>query len=53
MAEPSSARLLEFFCARALLFGKFTLASGKGSNYYVPLFTIRDFSIEPAAPDAG
>jgi len=36
MADASSRqRLLEVFKARAFSFGKFTLASGKESNYYV------------------
>jgi orotate phosphoribosyltransferase len=30
-----SSRLLELFRSRALLFGKFTLASGKESTYYI------------------
>lgn len=33
--DPSRARLLELFKSRALAFGRFTLASGKESNYYV------------------
>ena len=31
----SRARLLEIFKSRAVLFGQFTLASGKQSNYYI------------------
>ena len=32
---PSRARLLELFKARAVSFGRFTLASGKESTYYI------------------
>src|SRR5713226_9335034 len=35
MAESSRARLLELFKARAFSFGRFTLASGKASSYYI------------------
>jgi orotate phosphoribosyltransferase len=35
MSEQSRARLLEIFRNRALSFGRFTLASGKESGYYV------------------
>src|SRR6516225_9328601 len=35
MAETSRARLLELFKARAFSFGRFTLASGKESTYYI------------------
>ena len=35
MSESSRARLLELFKARAFSFGRFTLASGKESTYYV------------------
>src|SRR5580704_8487893 len=35
MAESSRARLLELFKTRAFSFGRFTLASGKESNYYI------------------
>jgi orotate phosphoribosyltransferase len=35
MAEPSRARLLELFKARAVSFGRFTLASGRESSYYI------------------
>ncbi len=35
MTEASRQRLLELFKARAFSFGRFTLASGKESNYYV------------------
>jgi orotate phosphoribosyltransferase len=35
MAESSRARLLELFKARAFSFGRFTLASGKESTYYI------------------
>jgi orotate phosphoribosyltransferase len=35
MSEQSRARLLEIFRTRALSFGRFTLASGKESSYYV------------------
>lgn len=35
MNEPARARLLELFKQRAFSFGKFTLASGKDSSYYV------------------
>ncbi len=35
MASPARARLLELFTKRALSFGRFKLASGKESNYYI------------------
>jgi orotate phosphoribosyltransferase len=35
MSEASRRRLLELFKARAVLFGRFTLASGKESGYYI------------------
>src|SRR5947209_8963065 len=35
MTEASRLRLLELFKARAFSFGRFTLASGKESTYYV------------------
>jgi orotate phosphoribosyltransferase len=35
MAAQSRARLLELFKARAVSFGRFTLASGQESNYYI------------------
>jgi orotate phosphoribosyltransferase len=35
MSEQSRARLLELFKARAFSFGRFTLASGKESTYYI------------------
>src|SRR5437667_6084760 len=35
MAAASRARLLELFKERAFSFGRFTLASGKESSYYV------------------
>jgi orotate phosphoribosyltransferase len=35
MSEQSRARLLEIFKARAFTFGRFTLASGKESTYYI------------------
>jgi orotate phosphoribosyltransferase len=35
MTDPSRQRLLELFRSRALLFGKFTLASGRQSSYYI------------------
>jgi orotate phosphoribosyltransferase len=35
MAEQSRARLLELFKERAFSFGRFTLASGKESTYYI------------------
>src|SRR5262249_55214131 len=35
MFEESRARLLELFKARAVSFGRFTLASGKESTYYI------------------
>src|SRR5262249_38089862 len=35
MSEQSRARLLQIFRDRALSFGRFTLASGKESSYYV------------------
>src|ERR671923_1197437 len=35
MAESSRARLLELFRNRAVSFGRFTLASGKESTYYI------------------
>src|SRR5216684_9122499 len=35
MAESSRARLLDLFKARAFSFGRFTLASGKESTYYI------------------
>jgi orotate phosphoribosyltransferase len=35
MSNSSRSRLLELFRSRALLFGKFTLASGKESTYYI------------------
>jgi orotate phosphoribosyltransferase len=35
MAESSRGRLLELFKARAFSFGRFTLASGKESTYYI------------------
>src|SRR6516162_3590600 len=35
MAETSRARLLELFKARALSFGRFKLASGKESTFYI------------------
>jgi orotate phosphoribosyltransferase len=35
MTEASRRRLLELFKARAFSFGRFTLASGKESSYYV------------------
>jgi orotate phosphoribosyltransferase len=35
MAESSRARLLGLFKARAFSFGRFTLASGKESTYYI------------------
>ena len=35
MAEASRRRLLELFKARAVSFGKFKLASGKESSYYI------------------
>src|SRR5947209_15003044 len=35
MSSPSRARLLELFKARAVAFGRFTLASGKESSYYI------------------
>src|SRR5580704_13574275 len=35
MAEQSRARLLELFKTRAISFGRFTLASGKESTYYI------------------
>src|SRR4051812_10625122 len=35
MTEPSRARLRDLFKQRAISFGKFTLASGKESSYYI------------------
>src|SRR5215813_4718485 len=35
MTDESRQRLLELFKARAFSFGRFTLASGKESSYYV------------------
>ncbi|HLN33097.1 MAG TPA: orotate phosphoribosyltransferase [Gemmataceae bacterium] len=35
MSNPSRARLLELFKTRAMSFGRFTLASGKESTYYI------------------
>jgi orotate phosphoribosyltransferase len=35
MANDSRTRLLELFKARAISFGRFTLASGKESTYYI------------------
>jgi orotate phosphoribosyltransferase len=35
MPESSRARLLELFKSRAVSFGRFTLASGKESSYYI------------------
>jgi orotate phosphoribosyltransferase len=35
MASQSRARLLEVFKSRAVSFGRFTLASGKESSYYI------------------
>src|SRR2546428_9209745 len=35
MAESSRPRLLELFKSRAVSFGRFTLASGKESTYYI------------------
>ena len=35
MPEPSKARLLQAFKERAVSFGRFTLASGKESTYYI------------------
>lgn len=35
MSESSRARLLQLFKARAFSFGRFTLASGKESTYYI------------------
>jgi orotate phosphoribosyltransferase len=35
MSQASRARLLELFKARAVSFGRFTLASGKESTYYI------------------
>jgi orotate phosphoribosyltransferase len=35
MSSQSRARLLELFKARAVSFGRFTLASGKESSYYI------------------
>ncbi len=35
MSASSRARLLELFKSRAVSFGRFTLASGKESSYYV------------------
>ena len=35
MSSSSRARLLELFKARAVSFGRFTLASGKESTYYI------------------
>src|SRR5207253_5831230 len=35
MAESSRRRLLELFKTRAFSFGRFTLASGKESTYYI------------------
>jgi orotate phosphoribosyltransferase len=35
MSEQSRARLLELFKARAVAFGRFTLASGRESSYYI------------------
>jgi orotate phosphoribosyltransferase len=35
MADASRPRLLEIFKTRAVSFGKFTLASGKESSYYI------------------
>ena len=35
MAEQARARLLELFRDRAVSFGRFTLASGKESSYYI------------------
>jgi orotate phosphoribosyltransferase len=35
MSEQSRVRLLELFKARAVSFGRFTLASGKESTYYI------------------
>jgi len=35
MVDPVRARLLELFKARAVSFGRFTLASGKESTYYI------------------
>src|SRR5881394_3016549 len=35
MSEASRQRLLEVFKARAVSFGRFTLASGKESSYYI------------------
>ena len=35
MAEQTRARLLELFKSRAVQFGRFTLASGKESTYYI------------------
>ncbi|HEV3259595.1 MAG TPA: orotate phosphoribosyltransferase, partial [Gemmataceae bacterium] len=35
MLPPPRARLLELFKSRAVSFGRFTLASGKTSSYYI------------------
>jgi orotate phosphoribosyltransferase len=35
MTEASRRRLLELFKSRAVLFGRFTLASGRESSYYI------------------
>jgi orotate phosphoribosyltransferase len=35
MLDPARSRLLELFKSRAFSFGRFTLASGKESSYYV------------------
>jgi orotate phosphoribosyltransferase len=35
MSESSRTRLVELFKSRAILFGQFTLASGKQSTYYI------------------
>jgi orotate phosphoribosyltransferase len=35
MSQPSRARLLELYRSRAVSFGRFTLASGKESTYYI------------------
>jgi orotate phosphoribosyltransferase len=35
MSEPPRQRLLELFKSRAVSFGRFTLASGKESTYYI------------------
>src|SRR5439155_4895636 len=35
MAQSSRTRLLELFKTRAVSFGRFTLASGKESTYYI------------------